>query len=61
MIDREGRVCKPFASYCILLKKDVEGESESDKQGKQGGEKDERLSKDGEENVEVNAEPRKVG
>ena len=56
----EGEEGKPFASCCILLKKDVEGESESEEQGKQGGKKDERLLEDSEENVKVNGETRQV-
>ena len=48
--------CKPFTSQCILLKKNVEGKGESDKQGCKGGEKDKRLAEHSEEDVEVNSE-----
>ena len=57
--DRE-RGCKPFASYCILLKKDVEGKGKSNEQGKQGCKKEKRLAEDGEEDVEVDGERRQV-
>ena len=52
--------CKPFASCGIFLKKDVEGEGEPDKQGKEGGKEEERLAEDGEEDVVVDAEVRQV-
>ena len=59
MTERERRF-KPVASNCILLKKDVEGKGEPDKQGKEGGKEEERLAEDGEEDVEVDAEVRQV-
>ena len=54
------RKFKPLSSNCILLKKDVKGEGEADKQGNEGGKEEERLAEDGEEDVKVDAEVRKV-
>ena len=42
------------------MKKDVKGEGEPDKQGKEGGKEEERLAEDGEEDVVVDAEVRQV-
>ena len=51
---------KPFASCRILLKKDVEGQGEPNKQGKEGGKEENGLAEDSEEDVVVNAEMRQV-